>query len=595
MVFQDFDQISERRRLERERKFRKKVIIAAVSAFLLVGVVAAGVVAVVISNEKTNETSKENKAPQSQQQAPKSVSRVEKVIKTVCNRTSYAVTCQDTLKSAVQKNSSAEPKDFLKIAIQAADDEIEKVLDKASTFKFDSPKEKAAFEDCKELIEDAKEELKESIVGAGADIKNLTDNVPDLNNWLSAVMSYQQTCIDGFPEVKLRTDMEKVFKAAKELTSNSLALVSGISSLLSLLDVPGGAGRRLLEKKYDSPDLDNNGIPYWMSQEDRRMLKAEEGDKLTPNVTVAKDGSGNFTTISAALAAIPAKYDGRYVIYIKQGVYDEQVMVTKKMVNLTIYGDGSQKTIITGNKNFVDGVQTFRTASFAALGDGFLAKAIGFRNTAGPEKHQAVAARVQADRAIFLNCRFEGYQDTLYAQTHRQFYRSCLILGTIDFIFGDAAAIFQNCQILTRKPMANQQTIVTAQGRIDKHETTGIVLQNCRIEPDKELVPVKATFKSYLGRPWKEFSRTIIMESKIEDFIHPEGWLAWEGDKGLSTLYYAEYNNEGPGAPTTGRVKWPGYHVINKEEAAKFTLGAPFLSGEWINATGTPVHFGLFA
>ncbi|CAL9027561.1 unnamed protein product, partial [Prunus brigantina] len=159
----------------------------------------------------------------------------------------------------------------------------------------------------------------------------------------------------------------------------------------------------------------------------------------------------------------------------------------------------------------------------AALGEGFVAKSMGFRNTAGPEKHQAVAARVQADRAIFLNCRFEGYQDTLYAQTHRQFYKSCVISGTVDFIFGDAAAIFQNCLIYVRKPMENQQNIVTAQGRADKQETTGIVLQDCKIMPDKDLEPVKSQFKTYLGRPWKEFSRTIVMDSTIEDLIHPDG------------------------------------------------------------------------
>ena len=226
------------------------------------------------------------------------------------------------------------------------------------------------------------------------------------------------------------------------------------------------------------------------------------------------------------------------------------------------------------------------------LGEGFLCKAMGFRNTAGPEKHQAVAIRVQADRAIFLNCRFEGYQDTLYAQTHRQFYRSCVITGTVDFIFGDAAAIFQNCLITVRKPLENQQNIVTAQGRIDGHETTGIVLQNCRIEPDKDLVPVKTKIRSYLGRPWKEFSRTVIMDSTIGDFIHPDGWLPWQGDFGLKTLYYAEYNNKGIGAQTNARIKWRGYHIIKKEEAMKFTVET-FYQVDWISATGSPVRLGL--
>lgn len=223
-----------------------------------------------------------------------------------------------------------------------------------------------------------------------------------------------------------------------------------------------------------------------------------------------------------------------------------------------------------------------------------MAQSLGFRNTAGPEKHQAVALRVQADRSIFVNCRMEGFQDTLYAQTHRQFYRSCYITGTVDFIFGDAAAIFQNCMIYVRRPMDNQQNIVTAQGRIDKRETTGIVLQNCRILADDKLEPEKEKFKSYLGRPWKEYSRTIVMESEIGDLIQPEGWMEWEGDFALKTLFYGEFNNKGAGASTAGRVKWPGVKVLKKEEAAKFTA-EPFLQGEsWLKNPLVPVRFGMF-
>lgn len=223
-----------------------------------------------------------------------------------------------------------------------------------------------------------------------------------------------------------------------------------------------------------------------------------------------------------------------------------------------------------------------------------MAQSIGFRNTAGPDKHQAVALRVQSDRAIFVNCRMEGYQDTLYVQTHRQYYRSCYITGTIDFIFGDAVALFQNCMIYVRKPLDNQQTIVTAQGRVNRRETTGIVLHSCRILADDTLEPVKSQFKSYLGRPWKEFSRTIIMETEIGDFIHPDGFMPWQGNFALNTLYYAEYNNKGPGAQTSARVKWPGYKgLIKRDEALKFTVG-PFIQGEsWLNVETVPVRFGL--
>ncbi|KDP33981.1 hypothetical protein JCGZ_07552 [Jatropha curcas] len=590
MVFQDFDQISERRRLEREQKFRKRITIAAITIVLLLVIIGCGVFAIISENKNTKrskESSQESKG------SAKDVAQVDRVIRRICNGTDYKDTCVSSLESEVKKDpSSANPKAILRLAIEATDDEMGVVLKKASSFKFESPQEKAAFEDCKVLIKDAKEELKESLTHAGVDIKKLAENEPELNNLLSAVMSYQQTCIDGFPDGKLKSDMEKTFNASKELTSNSLAMVSSLTSFLSSFGEINHS-RRLLATKPNLSSMDKDELPSWISNEDRRILKADDSDKPTPNVIVAKDGSGKFKTISEALKAMPKKYKGRYIIYVKAGVYDEVVTVEKKMENITMYGDGSQKSIITGNKNFKDGVQTFRTASFVALGNGFMAKAIGFRNTAGPEKHQAVAARVQADRTIFLNCRFEGYQDTLYVQTHRQYYRSCVIAGTIDFIFGDAAAILQNCQIVIRKPLENQQNIVTAQGRIDPHETTGIVLQNCRIQPDKSLVPDKAKFKSYLGRPWKEYSRTIVMESTIEDLIHPDGWLAWEGEKGLKTLYYAEFNNKGPGASTKARVKWPGYHVIDKEEANKYTI-EPFIQGDWINDMGAPVHFGLF-
>ena len=208
------------------------------------------------------------------------------------------------------------------------------------------------------------------------------------------------------------------------------------------------------------------------------------------------------------------------------------------------------------------------------LGDGFMAKEMQFRNTAGAEKHQAVAARVQADQAMFYNCVFDGYQDTLYAQTHRQFYRDCTITGTIDFIFGDASAVFQNCTMVVKKPLENQQNIVTAQGRLDKQENTGFVLQKCVIKAADDLVAVKDTVRNYLGRPWKEYSRTIIMETQIDDLIHPDGWLPWEGDFALNTLYYGEFNNNGGGSSTTARVNWPNLKVIDRDEAARYTVEA---------------------
>ncbi|CAA3014438.1 pectinesterase pectinesterase inhibitor 45 [Olea europaea subsp. europaea] len=584
MAFQDFDLITERRKQERQQKIRRRITIAIVSSVAILLVVSAAI-GVVFFNQKNADTF--NKEPKNA--APKPVVTAEKAVNAVCAVTDYKETCKYSLLKTVKGNAATQPKEILKATMVVVSEGIDEVIDHSKTIKFDTPLKKAAFDDCLELLKDAKEELNSSISTIkGTDLGKISSRMPDINNWLSAVMSYQQTCIDGFPDGEEKATMQKLLKTAKELGSNALAVVSQVSSIFSKLQVPN-LKRNLLA--YE------DGFPTWINQEDRRILKADD-PKQTANVTVAKDGSGNYTTIMAALNDLPQKYKGRYAIcyiYIKEGVYEENVIVTKKMENITICGDGSQKSIVTGKKNYVDGVPTFQTATFAALGDGFMAQSIGFRNTAGLEKHQAVALRVQADRSIFLNCRMEGYQDTLYAQTHRQFYRSCYITGTVDFIFGDAAAIFQNCMIYVREPMDNQQNIVTAQGRVDKRETTGIVLQNCHILADDKLMSEKAKIKSYLGRPWKEYSRTIIMETEIDDLIQPAGWLEWSGDFALKTLHYAEYNNKGPGSSTSGRVKWPGYKAIKREDALKFTVG-PFLQGNtWLKSAQVPVHFGLFS
>ena len=160
---------------------------------------------------------------------------------------------------------------------------------------------------------------------------------------------------------------------------------------------------------------------------------------------------------------------------------------------------------------------------------------MGFHNTAGAERHQAVALRVQGDMAAFYNCRFDAFQDTLYVHARRQFFRNCVISGTIDFIFGNAQVVFQNCLIQVRKCMANQQNIITAQGRQERHSAGGTVIHNCTIEPHPEFKDHTDKLPTFLGRPWKEHSRTLYIQSEIGDFIDPEGWLPWLGDFGLNT------------------------------------------------------------
>lgn len=312
------------------------------------------------------------------------------------------------------------------------------------------------------------------------------------------------------------------------------------------------------------------------------------------DLVVAQDGSGNYTTIGEALGAAPNNSKTRFVIYIKGGAYYEYLEVVSNKINLMFLGDGIGNTLIKGNRSVIDGWTTFRSATVAVVGRGFIAKGITFENYAGPNKHQAVAVRSGSDFSAFYQCSFVGYQDTLYVHSLRQFYRECDVYGTVDFIFGNAAVVFQNSNLYARKPNDNQQNIFTAQGREDPNQNTGISILNCKVAAGSELLPNLTFFKSYLGRPWKQYSRTVVMRTKIEEVIDPKGWLEWDGDFALTTLYYGEYMNRGPGSNTSNRVTWPGYRVINSStEASQFTVGSFIQGGEWLNTSGIPFFLGL--
>ncbi|KAJ0770402.1 putative pectinesterase [Helianthus annuus] len=332
--------------------------------------------------------------------------------------------------------------------------------------------------------------------------------------------------------------------------------------------------------------------PTWADTSRRSLINADPGT-LKPNAVVAQDGSGQFKTIMEAVNTAPKRSPQPFIILIKAGVYKEYVTIPRGIDNVVFLGEGPTKTKITGNKNYIDGVATFHSATVAVNGDGFMARGVGFENTAGPDKHQAVALRVSADMSIFHNCVMEGYQDTLYTHSYRQFYRQCSISGTIDFIFGNAAAVFQDCKMIVRKPMSNQACMVTAQGRKDQHSVGGLVFDGCTITAEPDFLSAAPMPKSYLGRPWKEFSRTIIMQSFIDKNIDPEGWAPWVGTFGQDTCYYAEFNNKGPGADTSRRVKWKGVKKISQQEAASFGPGTYIQGDTWIKASSVPYDAGL--
>lgn len=219
-----------------------------------------------------------------------------------------------------------------------------------------------------------------------------------------------------------------------------------------------------------------------------------------------------------------------------------------------------------------------------------------FENWAGPTNDQAVALRVGADHAVVYRCSIIGHQDTLYVHSNRQFFRECDVYGTVDFIFGNAAVVLQNCSLYARKPLPMQKITVTAQNRKDPNQNTGISIHACRVLATSDLLGSGGGFQTYLGRPWKLYSRTVYMQSYIGGHVHPRGWLEWNATFALDTLYYGEYMNYGPGAVVGQRVKWPGYRVITSAvEASKFTVGQFIFGSSWLPATGVAFLAGLSA
>ncbi|KAJ1400988.1 Pectinesterase, catalytic [Sesbania bispinosa] len=466
----------------------------------------------------------------------------------------------------------------------------------------------AALGDCRDLNQlnvDYLGSISEELKSAGSN----TELVEKIESHLSAVATNHYTCYDGLVVTKsnIANALAVPLKDGTQLYSVSLGLVTealnknfkmnktrkhGLPTKSFKVRQPLEKLIKLLRTKYRCNKSSN-------CTRTERILKesSSQGILLYDFVIVSPyNGTDNYTSIGDAIAAAPNNtqpQDGYFLIYVREGYYEEYVIVPKEKKNILLVGDGINKTVITGNHSVIDGWTTFNSSTFAVAGERFIAVDVTFRNTAGPEKHQAVAVRNNADLSTFYRCSFEGYQDTLYVHSLRQFYRDCDIYGTVDFIFGNAAVVFQNCNIYARKPLPNQKNAVTAQGRTDPNQNTGISIQNCTIDAAPDLAADLNSTMSYLGRPWKLYSRTVYLQSYIGDLIQPSGWLEWNGTVGLDTLFYGEFNNYGPGSNTNNRVQWPGYSLLNATQAWNFTVFNFTLGNTWLPDTDIPYAEGL--
>ncbi|KAK4487314.1 hypothetical protein RD792_006077 [Penstemon davidsonii] len=570
---------------------KKKIGLSVVSLILVVGAVI-GVVAVVKNTNTNNNAS--SPAVANNDEKPSSVV---KTIEAFCAPTDFKDLCTNTLQN-VANNQTATPKDYIMAIIQATLDEIKKSLgltEKTVVNKVTDPYDHMAVEDCKDLLDQAIGTLQASYSMVGdSELHTLQDRADELRSWMTSVYALQSTCKDQIEKPEYKSAIANGMVNATQLTHNAVNILAELSEAFKGFDLPLNfmkpSARRLMGV---------NSYPSWFSQADRRLLRGQKGGHIQPNVVVAKDGSGQFKTINDAINAYPKNHQGRFIIYVKAGVYEEFIVIDKKMADIMIYGDGPGVTIVTGKRNFgIMKIGTMNTATFSTNAPGFIARRMTFRNDAGPEGHQAVALRINGDRAAVFECSIEGYQDTLYYHTSRQFYRDCLISGTIDFIFGMGDAVIQNSVIVARRPKDNQLNTITADGRELQKGSNGLVLQNCRIVPEKELEPVKLKIPSYFGRPWKAQALTVVMQSDIADFIRPEGWVPWSTtDPNYfyhKTCQYYEHANRGPGANTDNRSKeFKNFRVLGPQEAAKYTPGLFLRGHEWLQNTQVPYQLGL--
>jgi len=297
------------------------------------------------------------------------------------------------------------------------------------------------------------------------------------------------------------------------------------------------------------------------------------------DITVAKDGSGDYEKVQNAIDSIPAGVPSDpsgSTVLIKPGTYKERLTLPTNKIDVTFVGQDVQNTILTfdnynGKTYKGEELGTSGSASFFINGQDFTALNLTFRNTSG-QISQAVAARTDADRVAFKNCRFIGGQDTLYTYKRgaRTWFKDCYIEGDTDFIFGRSSGLFENCEI-----RSIGQGYIAAPAQPEDSEF-GYVFKDCTLSKTDDT----SSSSVYLGRPWEPYGQTVYMNTLMDDHIRPIGWNPWDEevhDDKTKTAYFAEYENTGPGYKPDRRADWS--HILSDSEAEEYTRDN--VLGDW--------------
>jgi len=279
-------------------------------------------------------------------------------------------------------------------------------------------------------------------------------------------------------------------------------------------------------------------------------------------IVVEQNSTADFNTIQKAIDSIEPENTQRVVILIKPGFYNQRAIIPKNKSFITLRGSGPYKTILSYNLNAQmmrpDGTRTYGAdcATLVVRGaSDIILENLTIENSFGPHP-QAQAVKLASDRALAVNCRFLGGQDTIMTHSGRQYYLNCYIEGGTDFIYGHAQAVFENCLI-----HSNESSHITAHAATEPNLPTGYVFYNCRITTAEGV-------STDLGRPWRPYSKVVYYNCRLGKGIKPFGWNNWSDPNREKTAFYAEYKSSGPGANPSARAKWS--HQLTDEQAVNF-------------------------
>jgi pectin methylesterase-like acyl-CoA thioesterase len=275
-------------------------------------------------------------------------------------------------------------------------------------------------------------------------------------------------------------------------------------------------------------------------------------------IVVARDGTGQFRTVSEAIEVCRAFMDYHKVIFIKKGTYKEKLIIPQWLQHIELCGEDRDQTIITWDDHAnINKMGTFRTYTLKVEGNAITLKNLTIENNAA-RLGQAVALHTEGDMLTFIGCRFLGHQDTIYTGTAhtRLYFKDCYIEGTTDFIFGPSTAWFEHCDIFCKL-----NSYITA-ASTPRDAQYGYIFNHCQVRC------AEGVDKVYLGRPWRDYGYTLFMNCDLPRQIRPEGWHHWQKER-EQTARYMEYNNHGQGAAVNQRVAWS--RQLSKKEAERIT------------------------